>query len=84
MELWGSECAPRVRLATSLLWGSAYVAVTLTAYMFWVYLFDRDIKINMNDQLHFGILSFLCLTLPTIYFIREKSRKFLSQVLLIF
>jgi len=68
MELWNSECRPMVNLATKMLWCSATIAITLTAFMFWIYLVDRQ---NDNyDEWHFGIISVIGLSVPMIALFR--------------
>jgi len=62
MELWNSDCKPMVDLATKMLWCSATVAITLTAFMFWIYLVDRPN--DNNDEWHFGVISVIGLSVP--------------------
>jgi len=73
MQLWNEECAPLVAIATLLLWASATIAITLTAFMFWIYLADRETKEGARasgDYIHFGILSIIGLGIPLAYFLR--------------
>lgn len=70
MDLWSSECAPLVNIATKMLWSSATVAIVLTAFMFWIYLVDREYRDN-HDPWHFAFMSLLGLGLPLLYFIYD-------------
>lgn len=74
MDLWKSECAPLVAAATVLLWSSATVAIILTAFMFWVYLVDRE-HVDNGDDWHFLGITFVGFLIPIVYFVRSWRRK---------
>mmetsp|Transcript_33061 Transcript_33061/g.71967 ORF Transcript_33061/g.71967 Transcript_33061/m.71967 type:complete len:341 (-) Transcript_33061:182-1204(-) len=57
MDLWTSQCAAHVTWATRFLWVSAYVAIAMTAFMFWIFLVDRP------EGEHHNHVHFLCITL---------------------
>lgn len=63
-DLWNEQCTPLVFWATRMLWFSAYVAITLTGLMFWIYLFNRDDPQQQPANFHFAWLIVVGLSAP--------------------
>mmetsp|Transcript_22739 Transcript_22739/g.42064 ORF Transcript_22739/g.42064 Transcript_22739/m.42064 type:complete len:155 (-) Transcript_22739:21-485(-) len=62
-----------VHIATYLLCTSAYVAITLTAFMFWIFLVNRR-GLQQFCHVHFAAMIILGLLLPLFYVIWQWCR----------
>lgn len=65
MDLWLSEVAPQVSLATYILWSSATAGVVLTLYMCAMYFYDNPIG-DRKESSFFSVLSVIGLAIPVV------------------
>lgn len=72
-SLWNVRCAPLVWFSTMLLWASAYGAIVLCGYMFWIFLVNRRGR-QHTAHVHFAVLISIGLLMPIIFGVEQRRR----------